>query len=61
MNIPFGGRQVVVELKKNPVRIETNPAIVQASDREIEQFARHQKLNREPRWESHLTLYGWHS
>ena len=61
MNIPFGKRQLVVEVERTSAKVGFDQALIQATDREIEQIARNQHRVREPRWEIVPSLYGWYT
>ena len=60
MHIPFRQRQLVIEVEKVAPSVSWDTALVGATDREMEHFARTVHTVREPRWEVQPTLYGFH-
>ncbi|MDQ2683377.1 MAG: hypothetical protein M3Y37_07605 [Chloroflexota bacterium] len=60
MKLPFGTRNLVVTIEHGAAPIEAESAMIEASDREIEQIARNHNKVREPRWEATALTYGWH-
>lgn len=61
MNIPLGTRRLVVGLQRVAPQFPAEQAMIEASDREIEQLARSQNKVQEPRWDVQPALYGWHT
>ena len=57
MQISMGTRQVRISLERLS-RVIDRPELIEATDREIERLARTGKLNREPRWETPVSMLG---
>lgn len=59
MNIPFGQRQLIIEIEKVASTVPFDAALEGASDREVERFARDTQVTREPRWDAQALIYGF--
>ena len=59
MRIPFGHRNLIIDVEKTAPVIPGEGLLTGASDREVEHFVNTSKTMREPRWETHAMLLGF--
>ena len=58
MRIPFGHRNLVIDVEKTAPVIPGESLLTGASDREVEHFVNASKTVREPRWDTHAFMLG---